>query len=590
MRNRFILSSYSLNDRIPKDISLIYKCPTFHFFADSSCSFDWQSERITIVIDGYILPRYDSNIRIKSQSQEEFVFGLYRKYQTNLIYKIKGVFNLIIQFKEHVHYFNDRQGINKALIYRNPKEWIITNDLSSVKEALKLTPDIKQVLKYFLLNNYSRGKTFFSELNSCIPATHITIQKSPSIKQYWNKNELLELDYRPLSIVQISEIFKSIIKESVPKSEVNNLGVTLTGGMDSRLILSVLLSSGKSISTMSYGHSESQDVVYARNISNTLDLPYQNHHFDPTNNPENYQSLSKSIISKGNGLINLHRAHRLYAYQNYSKKLEECVLYTGHMGGEIIRNFYFDGLIITPFLSSWVRDSQQNKRKHLIKKHLKSSFINSEIIDNETKGLYDELVELYPPENRSEVMFKLTHDYLIPIHHSQDIQLALLYFKSVIPFFLDDDILDLLYATRNTSFYRNRPIHFSKFKLDTPMLYCTIINHLTPVLAQIPFAKKGNYSPTEYIKLGKYHLGLKRAIRYISAKRQFENNFNYSKWFSEYIRSEANDLNNSPLLMSIINQKEYNDTLEFSQHKLSEGYWRKYSNTIFIKSVLDLYS
>ncbi|MCP4154760.1 MAG: hypothetical protein GY757_43970, partial [bacterium] len=176
--------------------------------------------------------------------------------------------------------------------------------------------------------------------------------------------------------------------------------------------------------TFSYGHPQSPDVVCGRKLAAACDLEYHNHYVQPT--ADWFGGLAEEILDKGNTITHLHRAHRLDAFKmevGMHPGVEMMV--GGYMGGESIRNFFYDNLIVSEFVKAWIHgdgDKRALIKETLAKKFIKESEVDIEEIYNYLNGQRflskSDAGCDYSRAKMSE--FFMTFSLLAGTHHSQD--------------------------------------------------------------------------------------------------------------------------------------------------------------------------
>ena len=80
----------------------------FNVSFNDHCKIQHYSERnLYILIDGYVLPRFEFFDEYFSFNQDDLVIHLYLKYGLEFIKRLKGSFNIIIIYQNVIHLFND---------------------------------------------------------------------------------------------------------------------------------------------------------------------------------------------------------------------------------------------------------------------------------------------------------------------------------------------------------------------------------------------------------------------------------------------------------------------------------------------------
>jgi len=74
------------------------------------------SENFRIFIDGYVVPRLQCFDEFKDHTPEDMIRSLYLRTGDSFIHSIKGIFTIIILFKDKFLIFSDRSGIKKYFV------------------------------------------------------------------------------------------------------------------------------------------------------------------------------------------------------------------------------------------------------------------------------------------------------------------------------------------------------------------------------------------------------------------------------------------------------------------------------------------
>ena len=118
-----------------------------------------------------------------------------------------------------------------------------------------------------------------------------------------------------------------------------------------------------------------------------------------------------------------------------------------------------------------------------------------------------------------------------------------------------------------------------------PLLHCKISDLLCKELSNIEFAKKGFYTPSEFLG-NKFLYIIKRLYRYYRSDKK-PPNFPYSTWIKDYTVSEMTNLNSS--IKEIFKISEIRDSLNNNSHHFTEGYWHKFTNVVNLNKITTFY-
>ena len=394
---------------------------------------------------------------------------------------------------------------------------------------------------------------------------------------YYNTNELYSKTIRPINqknlIKNIADSLYEIVTENLLDHNDSQISLTLTGGMDSRIILACLLKAGIKPNCFTYGCHKAGDIYFAKKIAVDFGLNFHNAIKNKPNSKWYYKWV-KETIKRDNGKSHLHRAHRTAAIAEHVQKYSPKVLFTGHMGGEGLRGLSFNNY----FTSNFFKYVNENREKPFdaAKKVLDTYFIKYETSD--LQRLMEKIANLSWMQHKRDInILFLLYDLVGKVHHTQDIRLYSTYVPSVVPVYLQKKYLDVLFCS---------PYHFlAKRKkllgrLANPYVHCKLIEILYPELLNYPLSN--GYRPSEYLKGLWYYVPIK-TVRSFRQQKKFSPTFSYGQWFVDFIREHSANI--SPDIWEIYNRTKYFYALEEENHKTDEGYWHKFSNPIFFDLV-----
>ena len=180
--------------------------------------------------------------------------------------------------------------------------------------------------------------TYISKIETLDNAQQIYFTSNSLIKKkYWSIGELFcKEDYNledSFHVIDFS-LYKSIIQ--LFQNNDNIINFSLTGGWDSRVILSYLLPNYKNrIKLYSFGAINSSDIKIPEIISDKEDLNYQPYILNKKYLSNEFIKTARQTIVLSSGTRNYKRSHYLYSV----KKLHEISNYllTGIFGDEIFK-------------------------------------------------------------------------------------------------------------------------------------------------------------------------------------------------------------------------------------------------------------
>jgi hypothetical protein len=568
-------------------LELFFKSKQFKVYhkGEGIFSYDTNSDKVSIIIDGYVLPRIDYANEFSGYTPGSLIKELYLRYQLGLINYIKGNFVIIIIKGDEFYIFNDRIGIKKIFYFIKGGRFIFSNRFKFLSANIDCKIDCESLAIYSLMNHFIDGMTFLKDVFYSKPASRVSFNGRITFDSYWNCEELLKQKIEEISYEHFSGKFIGIIKSYIDYLNPGKISLTLTGGLDSRTILAALLHLGVKPGTFTYGNPFSEDVITAKKVAQACGLDHKNYYVKPS--VEWFSDLADDIVNKGNSIIHIHRAHRLFAVANPgSSEPDNEILFTGHMGGELIRNFFYDGIIIPGFTEDWIKKKSRGEK--LIISYLEKNFIKVDSIDIDrlTKIL---LNQKFSCDELKMNEFYLTFLILAANYHAQDPNLFGYYKKYPVSIYFDIDFLELIFGSNHNFMYSKGLFAGSFERMNSHKLYCHLIYRLSPLLASMPLAKRGYYTPKEFVEDNSLSFLAKRVVRKKFVGHKHPVNFSLDDWMKNYVGSRLKILRNSEIINNFVNVEDILNRFNNDKHKTYEKYWRKFTNPIFFSKLFDFY-
>ena len=239
--------------------------------------------------DGYAVAYKDFKTGIQKEinidkSSEILPRKIIEAYRLNkldiFIPSINGQFSFFIydNQKNKLIIGNDRYGL-RPVYYRKITDGIVfsseLNGLVEIKQKisdLKNTINKEAIVEYFTFQHLLGTKTMIKEIYLLPPASILTyMNKEISINNYWipkfNENNF-NLSERE-AIEELDQRLRRAVQRRIPKSE-KSIGLTLSGGLDSRCILALLcqVNNPLKIKSFNYGMTQNNlDSLFAKQIA-----------------------------------------------------------------------------------------------------------------------------------------------------------------------------------------------------------------------------------------------------------------------------------------------------------------------------------
>ena len=581
MKDKWLITNLPLDDQ--REYILVVNKPPVYFYTRKSTYLDkpGYGRGLIIKVDGYVMPRAAVFDQYRDLEQRNLVFQLYQKYGKDFIHYVKGIFTIVIIDGSNFYIFNDPSGVRKFFHYANGEHFVFTNRLECITNRHPLSIREEHAALFSLMEHFIDGMTLFNEVTYSTPATCVCFSDSLKIDHYWNYLDLTGKEVRNYSFTEFAGYFRDLIAGYTAYFAPKDVTMTLTGGNDSRTILSALLNISMKPRAFTFGNPDSYDGVVAREITEKTGMEYSNYFVD---NPsaEWFERMGKEIIPLGHSLVNIHRAHRLDAIQKEKEQFPDTdMLFAGFMGGDYIKGIVYDDYITAKLVRLW-EYTEENKRS-LVKRLLKEKFFRVEKLDLDYILNRLEAQPFFNLPTKIEREFAYVFNVVGAVHDAQDTNVFNAYVRYVVNIFMDIDFLEFLFGSPYSMMNRDNSSKNQLKRLLQPALQCNMINLLAPELSDIEFAK--HYSPKEFLG-NKLIYAFKRMYRYYYY-RKFAASFPYGEWFPPYVAQAMEDMH--PFIEDLLNLQRTKRHLGNNQHQEKEGYWHRYTNIINIDRIIKCY-
>lgn len=238
--------------------------------------------RIGCILDGWVwnYPKEWCSPGIAPEDIAHHCLEGYRRNGADFVKSLNGEFNILIwdEGKNQVVLLSDRYGLRPLQYGEAQNSFVFAPEGKSVAAGLdrSLRLDHRMVLNWLSVGRaLFEGRTFFDEIRA-LPAAAVVTWKAgrTTVEQHW------DYAYHPRSCVdddfvdEVADAFRRAVQKRIVPGL--RYGITLSGGLDSRLIASALAPACDFKATAcTFGAPQGDDVVIARQVAERLSMPWE---------------------------------------------------------------------------------------------------------------------------------------------------------------------------------------------------------------------------------------------------------------------------------------------------------------------------
>ncbi len=256
--------------------------------------------------------------------------------------KINGLFSGFLIDKRHkqCYLFNDRFGVERLFLYEDDDRVVFS---SEAKAILAVIPETRSFdpegLGQFLACGCTLGENSLFRKIRVLPVGSVlkfVKGKPQGVRKYFNCSAWEELE--PLQekefLTRFCETLKVVVNRYLKRP--SSVAVSLTGGLDSRMIMSCLETPAGTVPCYTFGsrYRETYDVKVARRVAGHCSQPHKvlvlGEEF-----LSNFQDYLNKAILISDGFLGFSGAAELYL--NSLARATAPLRITGNYGGELLR-------------------------------------------------------------------------------------------------------------------------------------------------------------------------------------------------------------------------------------------------------------
>lgn len=567
----WLITNINLKQRSP---FLILQCKDYSVYADKHIYLDNQSESF-FLSNGHVCLKGTS---ISDPGLDETNLKKILDNKKSFISNIKGIFTIALGDQNGFDVYVDRFGQKKCFYYLRESRFIISDSLHAIIKLINPTISIESIAVYALGYHYIGGKTIFMDIKTILPGSFLQYKEGFLTEStYWTPKELLSIEQGHVDIHDLASELERVIKQSLTAVSRGSVSLSITAGIDSRILLSILMKLGVEVHGYTYGNPSSSDCTIASEICSKVGIPHSIHKIDFT--VDAFTKWARKSIELGSSVCSLHRAYRIAAIEREAEYADTMIL--GTMGGEFVKGANREDYIVSNFIYDYCK-AQSND---VIIKYLK----DKGIIYGIEKELVNRIANFFSNEkyiiDKDNMEMYVLCEISAGLHHGQNITQYGEYFNNILIPYLDIDYLELLFSSQYSFLYRRRSQPPTEYKLKNPMFGCKMQYHLNQKLSGILYGN--GFSAKDYL-FSSYYAGLKAKI--LRKTKKSPPNFPLENWFAVFAKQNLRIiLESGSIIKELFDIDSMLDELNLPVLPKNESFWLKYTTPIQMFYTLQSY-
>jgi hypothetical protein len=538
-----------------------------------------QNETDWFVLGDPVLPK------AKQGDPKSFFESFFRHFTPNSIRHLEGHYYIIkiSKRKNKVAVFTGFLNILPIYFYAETNQAIITSKLIWLKQIIPSVGLNKRYVLDKLLFNYPLFRTTSMKGARALQANeYIELDAGiPNIETHIEWHQLFEPDRNcwKTSKQTLSDIFADKIEAAFINKDI---WISLTGGLDSRVLLAAAMAYKVQPNLYSYGDWMSPDVQLASSLANSVQIPYQPIIIDNAYAKNRFWLDGKEVVEHTDGLMNFSRAHYKYLLETVPQSGKAIM--TGIFGSEMLRSMTLTGNLMTTAITALFEKTDLDTYAAFIKSHpfIKTLNLNQFTIelDELIKDLWVYKAGIQKDLTLNQKFYHFVYGEVFRKFFGPEIMLELAEFPVRTPF-LSYEFLEALnrspYSGANANYMEKNPVR----RMIGQKLYPELILKFKRELAYYPLDR--HYRPIDLSST----LGLLRIVAGYAYKKVFANHTykhpNYSRLcFADNIEAfkgiEFNTLYfDQTQIQSLLNNGQWEKNIIHFSNLMSTMHWLKHA-------------
>lgn len=262
------------------------------------------------------------------------LIAIYRKYPESLPEKIDGSFNVAVFDNKNrtAIICNDRFGHRQLYYFEDDKYFLFSTEIKAFLACPSFPRDIDMhgVANFFNYGYPLGERTFFKNVKFLLGGNIVRFgQSGISFKKYWEfRYDEPSTQTIPEFVEEMDQIYRPIISRRLDGAE--QVVVPLSGGLDSRFILSHVIEAGVEPQTITHGKHNCLDHKIAQQVADVLKL--KNYRFVEMQ-PYWLAEFAEKFVFLSEGMNNAGPAVLLGVSREYNLPPKSTAFINGIFGG-----------------------------------------------------------------------------------------------------------------------------------------------------------------------------------------------------------------------------------------------------------------
>ncbi len=328
------------------DFSKISNSKSFHSFSSPNINlvtggnsrnlFSFKISEKNIFIAGIGIDNSDGTSKILEREGWEIVL----KNGVENALNLDGHFIITIVEEGKVSIYTDKLGLRDIYIRELNDRIIFSTKIKWLTYFGELEIDFSEFSSRWMLFNQISQESIFKNCKRLVAGKSVTINTRENYKVSYGSNKL-KYSNKSFSSKEYESKLSSLVNLNILSSK--ELSLSLSGGMDSRVLLSILIKKRSDFyETHSFGNANHPDSTVAKLLSDDFNIP----HYQYNSTENNIDNLLREIESYTTESVINNAASAIMQLKNYEFLSERKLVVIDGGFGEIWRREFFYKLFI----------------------------------------------------------------------------------------------------------------------------------------------------------------------------------------------------------------------------------------------------